>query len=296
VRIALPGWSSVGGPFAEEIVVTRAAPGRFGAVLGPGWNLRPLPQGGIVTALALRAMEAELDDSGETLRTLSTVFVGQVTDGPLEIDVEVLRRGRSMSHLRAEVRNPGSARGHVTTAVFGQRREGFEFTDLAPPVVPLPGDCPSFRDPPPPGWHVFDPMPFWERVEGRPALGLPPWDDTPRTSSLQATWYRFDETPWLDDGTVDPHAVIVLADTMPGAVGQRLGSNDRPWFGPSIDLTVHLFGPARDEWLLGVNRARHAGDGYASVEMELWSAAQLVAYGTQTMFFAFMDRKRAEAS
>ena len=44
-----------------------------------------------------------------------------------------------MSHLRAEVRNPAATHGHLTAAVFGSPRRGFEFTDLAPPAgfVPL---------------------------------------------------------------------------------------------------------------------------------------------------------------
>ncbi len=43
-------------------------------------------------------------------------------------------------------------------------------------------------------------------------------------------------------------------------------------------------------WLLGHNRAHHAGEGYASVEMELWDPALgLVAYATQMMFFSFPD-------
>ena len=43
--------------------------------------------------------------------------------------------------------------------------------------------------------------------------------------------------------------------------------------------------------MLAVNRARHAGDGYASLEMEMWDAdgvaPTLVAYATQVMFFSF---------
>ena len=76
---------------------------------------------------------------------------------------------------------------------------------------------------------------------------------------------------------------------MPGAVFRRLGPDTEPWFGPSADFTIHLLGSARPGWLLAHNRARHAGDGYASVEMSLWDPASrtLVAYATQMMFFAF---------
>jgi hypothetical protein len=76
---------------------------------------------------------------------------------------------------------------------------------------------------------------------------------------------------------------------MPNAVFQKLPPNDEPWFGPSADFTIHLLGPARPGWLLGHNRARHAGDGYASVDMALWDPVgpTLVAYATQVMFFAF---------
>jgi acyl-CoA thioesterase len=84
-------------------------------------------------------MGAELSDDGQSLRSLHTTFVAPVARGAVDISVEVLRKGRSMSQLRAEVRNPADARGHLTTAVFGSPRRGFEFTDLAPPVgfVPL---------------------------------------------------------------------------------------------------------------------------------------------------------------
>jgi hypothetical protein len=76
---------------------------------------------------------------------------------------------------------------------------------------------------------------------------------------------------------------------MPGAVGEFLGSRSREWYGPSADFTVHVLDEMRSEWMLGVNRVRHAGDGYASVSMEMWDmhVAQptLVAYATQVMFF-----------
>jgi acyl-CoA thioesterase len=147
-------------PFASATAVVPAGDGSYRAFIDESWNLRPLPQGGVVTAAALRAMEADLADPSQRLRTMHTLFVGQVAHGEVEIEVEVLRRGRSMSHLRAHARNPGSTTGHIVTAVFGATRDGFEFTDLGRPDVPAPNDCPSFRDPPPPDAPVFVPMPF----------------------------------------------------------------------------------------------------------------------------------------
>jgi acyl-coenzyme A thioesterase PaaI-like protein len=45
--------------------------------------------------------------------------------------------------------------------------------------------------------------------------------------------------------------------------------------------------PAPAGWLLAHNRARHAGEGYASVETDLWDPVgrRLVAHATQVMFF-----------
>jgi acyl-CoA thioesterase len=278
-------------PFETACSIERRGTGDYRAFLDDSWNLRPLPQGGIVAAIALRAMGQELDDPSQTLRTMHTLFVGQVAHGELEIEVEVLRRGRSMSHLRAHVRNVGASSGHITTAVFGAQRDGFAFTELRRPEVAPPDECRSFREPPPPGVAAFAPNPFWSsRVEGRAALGSAPWDVVADRTAEQASWYRFDDTPWIDDGArLDPFAVVLLADTMPGAIGQRLGATDRPWFGPSVDLTVHMCADCRSPWVLAHNTARWAGDGYASVDMALWDGDTLVAYATQTSFFTFLD-------
>jgi acyl-CoA thioesterase len=286
----------VGDTFGDGTRVERVGEGAYRGEIDAVWNLRPLPQGGIVSAVALRAVAAELDDPSQRLRTLHTAFVAQVAHGPVEVDVEVLRRGRSMSHLRAEIRNAGAPRGHVTTAIHGATRQGFSFTDLRPPaVVPAPEDCPSFRDPPPEGFDTFVPMRFWdERVEGRPALGDPPWAvDAARDRAERAAWHRFDDPPFRDDGTLDPLALVVLADVMPGAVGQKVGDTGRPWFAPSVDLTVHLLDDCRSPWVLCHNTARWAGDGYASADMALWDYGpdepRLVAYATQLFLFSFLD-------
>jgi acyl-CoA thioesterase len=290
---------AVGSRFSEGTSVIALGDGRYEGRVDEVWNLFPLPQGGIVTALVLRAMAEELHDPSQSLRTLHTSFVAQVSAGEVDIDVELLRRGRSMSHLRGEIRNAGAARGHLTTGIFGAPRRGFEFTDLRPPDdVPPPSECRSFREPPPEGFEGFGPSGFWgEQVEGRSAIGHAPWDDYEPDRALNVVWYRFDDPPFLDDGTLDPLALVVLADTMPGAVGEIVGRSDRTWFAPSIDLTVHILDTCRSPWLMGQNTARFAGDGYASADMALWDcgpegrdAPRLVAYATQLFLFTFPEQ------
>ena len=289
--------------FSRGTAVEADGDGRYVADVGEHWNCPIVPQGGIVVATVARAMEAELREPAQTLRSLNAVFASQVRDGPVEIQVSVVRHGRSVSQLSASLRNPGEPAGLVALAVFGGQREGFTFTDIEPPVgVQPPHECPSLRDPPPDDFEPNrPPFNFWENVEARPTLGHPPWEDYEPTSSLRAYWYRFDDPPRADDGTWDPLALVALCDTMPGAVGERVGpdARRRQWLPPSADLTVHVLGEARSEWVLAVNRARHAGDGYASADMELWDvddgAPRLVAYGTQTMIFSF-PRSRSSAS
>jgi acyl-CoA thioesterase len=266
--------------------------GRYAGNLGPEWNCPIVPQGGMVVAIAARAMPAALGDE-LPLRSISVVFAAPVQAGAVEIDVQVIRRGRSMSQCLATVHNPGTGVGTTAIAVFGGTRKGFDFTGTAPPPVPPWHECVRFRDPLPEGIDFeFDgePFPFWENIEGRGAIGTPPWEDSAGNEPLRAVYNRFDEDVRLDDGRWDPLALVALADTMPGAVFEHLGAAAEGWAPPSADCTVHMLGDVRSEWVLCVSRCRKAFDGYASIDIELWDvegeAPTLAVYGTQVMFFA----------
>src|SRR3546814_4221535 len=164
------------------------------------------------------------------------------------------------------------------------------------PDVAGPEGVRGFRDPLPDGidfeWER-DPFPFWaEVIESRPVIGRPPWEDFEAGPGEVAYWYRFDDPPLTGDGSLDIAGAIVMCDTMPGSVGQKLGPDAGEWFAPSVDYTLHVFGPAPPGWLLAHLRARHAGHGYASLDCALWDPSgpdgpRLVAYATQVMLFAF---------
>jgi acyl-CoA thioesterase len=272
------------------VVPDPARPGRFHAHLPKTWAAPNVPHGGLALAAATRGMQASVPEH-MSLRSVTCVFAAPVEAGDVEIDVTALRVGRSVAQTLATMRTPGRDAGLTAIAVFGAPRAGFEFTDVAAPAMPPVEPLPSFRDPLPEGVEFErDPFPLWvHHLEGKPVVGHPPWEHYLPFSSERGNYQRFDETPYLDDGTVDPLALVTLCDMMPGAVAERLGLPlEYDWYGPSADLTVHVVGTARSEWLYARNRARRAGDGYASVEVEIWDPATgLVAYGTQTMIFTF---------
>lgn len=276
--------------------MTRVGDGRYVAAIAPAWNLAMVPQGGVVAAIAARAMEAELG-THQSLRSFHGVFAAPVPVGPVEVAVDVLRSGRSMSQVQAHVRAPGSSAGFTALAAFGHERPGFGYTELTMPDVPAPEDCPSYRDPPPPesGMPERPEFAFWNEVlEGRPALGHAPWDPSERGAAEVATWFRFEHFPADDDGGFDQLALLVAADMMPSAVFEKFGPGEERWFAPSVDLTVHLAALPTGQWILNHNRAHYAGDGYASAESALWDphgehGPTLLAWATQIMFFTRFD-------
>lgn len=282
----------MGSRFEQQLLLDRddAAAGRYAVDVDEAWNCPIVPHGGIVTAIAARAMAIELGVPEQRLRSITSVFAGQVKPGPVTVDVTPLRTGRSISQLSATVRNEGEDAGLTAMAVFGASRVGFEFTDVEPPTdIPPVDACPSFRDRPSPMREAF-PFEFWEHVDSRMARGHVPWEGHYEpTTTERVYWYRFDEPPVDGDGTWDPLALVTLCDTMPGAVGERMGPDGETiWLPPSCDLTVHVLGDTKADWVIGRNRARFAGDGYASADMELWDPdGRLLAYGTQVFFFVF---------
>ena len=276
----------------ESTVVTRVREGRYSTTISPSWNLAVAAQGGVVAAIAARAMEAELG-TGQSLRSFHGVFASPVPVGPVEVEVGVIRSGRSISQVQASIRSVGAPAGFTALAAFGQERPGFSYTELEMPLVPPPEECGSFRDPPPPESDLPNEpfFEFWrEVIEGRPALGHASWDTSERDTAEVATWIKFEHLPTDENGQFDQLALLVAADMMPAAVFEKVEPTERDWFSPSVDLTVHLNDMPTGPWILNHNQAHFANDGYASAEVALWDPHApegpiLLAWATQVMFF-----------
>jgi len=275
----------------SEVAPDPATPGRYRASIGDRWNAAYYPFGGMLSALALRAMERALGEPDHRLRTATTVFSTPIASGALEIDVELLRAGRGMSQLRATLRSAGSSdAGHTTLAVFGAEREMppvFEFTELACPAAPPPEACPPAPRPPPD--QPFSRSTFFEQVESRVVKLRPLWEPGWQPEGAEALrWMRYRRDVRRADGRIDPLALVPLADTMPPAVGQRIGPGRETFYAPSCDLTLHVFESTPHEWLLLHSRCARVHAGYASCSNEIWDPeGRLVCRATQLMYLRF---------
>ena len=270
--------------FRADTEVEPAGDGRYRCALSDRWNAALYPFGGVVLAIALRAAERELGDPSQRLRTATALFVSPVPVGPVEVETRRLRVGRTGSQLLAHLRSGGSAEGGLSLlAAYGREREGFAFTDLEPPEAPPPERCSPPADPPPeyPRWRAS----FFDQLETRNVRMRAPWEEGWEGGRAEALrWMRFRRAPRLADGTLDPLALVALSDTMPPAIGQRLGPRWPAFYAPSIDHCVHPLATTREEWLLVRSRCRHAGEGYASAECQIWSRdRRLLLHATQLM-------------
>src|SRR5262245_11069188 len=126
------------------------APGWYVADLSDDWNYIT-PSGGVLMTVAMRAMSAELGDASMRPLSANTHFCSPVPAGPLEIRVEVLRRGNVAAQVRAALSSttmPGP--GLEVSATFGRDRDGVDVVDAEPPPVKRPSDStpivPGIRD------------------------------------------------------------------------------------------------------------------------------------------------------
>lgn len=257
---------------------------RYRAHLTDDWNAPTFPCGGVVSAIALRAMEAALDEPHQALRSFTTMFVSTVESGPLTLDVERLRVGKRMSHLRADVRNAGRDQpGHLTTAAFGEPRAGFDFTYRSAPEVGPPDDYPGLATPPPgaAAWRSS----FFDNLDVRRVRSFAAFETGWEGGRAEAIrWFRHRVAPRLPDGRLDPLALVALADTMPPAIAQHHGPGFPLFHAPSVDLTLRMLGDTDEEWILSHVVGHWAGDGYASADVTLWDAKRrILAAGGQLM-------------
>ncbi len=268
---------------AADTRVSSLGESRYQAHLPDSWDYL-FPSGGVVHTAALRAAVAELGDESLALCSTTATFCSPVAAGPLELVVQVLRRGVATAQLSIDVRNPGSELGARVTATFARERSGPDVRGAAMPAVRSVADAlPTDRPPPPVHYR------FYDQLDCKIALGERSWvegrDEQAGRPARYARWFRYRVPQRTAGGRLDRLALPPVLDTMPTALARAIGPGSYRFYAPSLDLTAHFVDDTEREWLLLAAYVRRARAGVAIGEIEAWDdTGRLLAYGTQAMY------------
>lgn len=211
--------------FIDDAHVSPLGATTYVATLAPTWRSMLDIHGGYVAAIAARAVECTIDNPTRPLRSFTTQFVRPAHDGPISIDIDVTKAGRSASFVRAVVTQ--DQRPVLTAAaIAGAGRGGLAFNDLAPP--------PGALTPPPDGTERFtagQPGFHFEQLDIRLAPGLTIFGAHDR--ARVAGWIR----PLDSSDSITLPWMICVADLLPPSMVFR---TDRSVAAASIEMAVQL--------------------------------------------------------
>lgn len=243
----------------DAATTVTGGPGRWSAHLAEGWDIFGVTNGGYLMAIATRAMEAESE--GRSLISATGSYLNPAGAGPVDVDVEVLKKGRSLSTLRATLSTAGRNLVYVT-GVFSDpetQRSEARLVGAEPPDLPPPDECvpavPTSDAPLPP--------PFTGKVD----LRIHPDDARAVLGEktgvpLMRGWFR------LRDGEpMTAHAVVLATDAMPPAI---FNADLSVGWTPTVDLTVQIRDPAPTGWLATRFSSRFITDGMLEEDGEIW--------------------------
>jgi len=248
----------------DATVLTRESqnPSRFAADISDDWTIVHV-FGGVAMYVALRAMTEALDRPEVAPLTATALFLTPVPAGPVAIDVEVLRTGRSTAQLAARLR-PADQREpalHVQGMFGATRSSDLALQSVPPPVVPPPDAVPARRHSPVIHFN------FDDRTEWRPVSGV---DEG--SSDRVLAWER------LRVGEPDPLALALHSNIL-GVAVERHG----PFTILSLEIAIRFLATPTTPWVLQEIEAWHVGDGYATGPARLWDeAGRLCAIVNQT--------------
>ncbi|MDX2810963.1 thioesterase family protein [Streptomyces sp. PA03-5A] len=265
--------------FDRETAVT-ARPGEpsvYDAELHEGWRIGMGVNGGLLLALAGRALAEELGGDGQGHRdpfSISAYYLSTSRPGPVTARTQTLRRGRTVSTGMVSLEQEGEERLRAVATygdLNGHDHAGDVRTSATPPQMPPPEKCVG-TDVAPPEFLKISPM--LERIELRLDPDTAGWAvGAPSGRGMVQGWLR------MPDGREpDPLMLLLAVDSLP-PVSFDLGV---PGWAPTLELTAHVRATPEPGWLRLKHSTRNFADGYMEEDAEVWdSSGRLVAQSRQ---------------
>jgi hypothetical protein len=260
--------------FTDATAVRPLGAGRYAVAVDPVWSVGGIPNGGYVLALLLRAA---LDPDGPSAghphpMATSAHFLARATPGPAEVVVEPLRKGRSVTSLRATLVQDGTPRvAALVTAGLLTGGETQWSDEVVPAVAPVERCLAS--GPELPGGKM--------RVDLLEVVDL-------RLDPAHLGWMRGEPAGEMvqrgharmrDGDAPDPLALAVFADALPPVPFALTGPGG---WAPTVELTFLLRALPADGWVTTDVSGRLVREGWFDETADLYdSAGHLVAQSRQ---------------
>ncbi len=262
--------------FDRATAVTAVGDGRFTATVDDGWTVGPKPNGGYLLAMLGRAAGDACAVAGGTHRdplAATTHYLWAPDPGPADVKVDVLRTGRSASHVRATLLQDGRTcvEAMFTLGTLADEPPPAWWSGLTPLALPPIEDCtliPAHREG----------APFVVSIMDRFDLHLDPdclgfTTGQPSGQGELRGWAH-----WADGGLIDPLSLLFFVDSFPPATFDLATTG---WV-PTLSLTAYVRARPAPGPLRIVQRAQVVGGERFDEVCEVWDAAdQLVAHATQ---------------
>ena len=261
------------GPFAfdEDTAVTAAGPGRWVGTVSNRWDIGLVPNGGYVLSIALAGLRAAIGHPHPL--TVTAHYLGPFKSGAVDVEVDVVKEGRSLSTAAARLVQDGRVK-LLVLATFGDlgAQEGPSLVAATPPELPEPDAYVTRPEDRPSPFAV--PPAITRRIEFRPS---PSTADAlirdHKGEALVEGWMRF-----ADGRRTDTDCLPLFCDALPPAVFAAMTTG---WV-PTLELTVHVRAVPEPGWIAARARSRMIVDGLLEEDCELWDGAgRLVAMSRQ---------------
>ncbi|NED99013.1 thioesterase family protein [Phytoactinopolyspora halotolerans] len=255
--------------FNEATTVKQTEPGCYDIDIDGTWSVGDVPNGGYLLALILQAVSAESPHPHPV--STSAHFVAPPSPGHAQINVHLLRAGRTTATLRATLVQDDIPRVEalITTSTL-DRDADVEWAGPTPePVAPVDECIPAVVDLPD-GTHVG----LLEHVDLRLDPQTLGWFSGRPAGQLSMRGHVR-----LVDGTQPSPIVLALAvDSLPPTV---FGLGRLGW-APTVELSVLTRSLPAPGWLTVHLRGRLVRDGWFDEEAEVYdSDGSLVAQSRQ---------------
>lgn len=246
----------------------RVDDGVFAWDVPDGWQQGRGAFGGLVVAVAIRAMEKTVDDPELELRAINATLCGPVMVGEATLRVRELRRGSNTLAVTCDIEQGDEIRTHLS-AFFGKRRvEDGEWSTSEPPELP--------------DWREVDVIPieppmgpeFARHMEFRPVDIFP-------FSGADVRQARGYIRPRM---AIERRSDAYLALLMDAFYPAFFSALDAPRPAATVTFMMEFFGDAQDDAPLYFrSESPEARGGYSYEHRELWSAeGELLAMNQQS--------------